>query len=140
MALRPQRARVHSWKPQRAAALQSCANWPKRFVQRRRGREVDFQRHGHAASSIVERGEELVPLPLAIIREIMAGFSRAVRDRVRVEPDRRKAIAAAIEAADPGDVVLIAGKGHEDYQVLGTRRVHFDDVETAQGLLRRRSF
>lgn len=93
-----------------------------------------------ADSIIVTSDNPRTEDPLAIIREIMAGFSRACRDRVRVEPDRRKAIAAAIEAADPGDVVLIAGKGHEDYQVLGTRRVHFDDVETAEGFLRQRSF
>jgi UDP-N-acetylmuramoyl-L-alanyl-D-glutamate--2,6-diaminopimelate ligase len=46
-------------------------------------------------------------------------------------PDRREAIQSAIRVACPGDVVLIAGKGHEDYQVLGTRKIHFDDCEEA---------
>jgi UDP-N-acetylmuramoyl-L-alanyl-D-glutamate--2,6-diaminopimelate ligase len=47
------------------------------------------------------------------------------------EPDRRAAIQIAADLAAPGDVVLIAGKGHEDYQILGTTRIHFDDREEA---------
>jgi UDP-N-acetylmuramyl tripeptide synthase len=44
-----------------------------------------------------------------------------------VIPERRKAIEAAINAAKSGDIILIAGKGHEDYQILGTRKIPFDD-------------
>jgi UDP-N-acetylmuramoyl-L-alanyl-D-glutamate--2,6-diaminopimelate ligase len=54
--------------------------------------------------------------------------------------DRRAAIARAIEVARPGDLVLIAGKGHEKYQVIGDRTLPFDDVEVArEGLARRRT-
>ena len=56
-------------------------------------------------------------------------------DRV-VEVDRAVAIAQAIAASGPGDLVLIAGKGHEDYQILGTEKVHFDDREEAEKALR----
>ena len=55
-----------------------------------------------------------------------------------VEADRAAAIAMAIAAAAPGDVVLVAGKGHEDYQILGKTKVHFDDREQAEQALRRR--
>ena len=69
--------------------------------------------------------------PGAIIEDIVAGFSEAAREAVLIEPDRAAAIDLGIRSAGPGDVVLIAGKGHEDYQIFGDRRVHFDDVETA---------
>jgi UDP-N-acetylmuramoyl-L-alanyl-D-glutamate--2,6-diaminopimelate ligase len=48
-----------------------------------------------------------------------------------VEPDRRAAIARAVALARAGDVVLLAGKGHEDYQIIGTQKTHFDDREVA---------
>lgn len=69
--------------------------------------------------------------PLRIIDDILAGFAPADRARVLVEPDRRRAIRAALARAGPGDAVLIAGKGHEDYQVVGHERLHFDDTEVA---------
>ena len=76
--------------------------------------------------------------PEAIIDEIVAGFSEAARRKVRVEPDRAAAIVWAVQSAERGDVVLIAGKGHEDYQIIGERRLHFDDVETAAQAIARR--
>ena len=54
-----------------------------------------------------------------------------------VEADRRAAIRIALDAARPGDSVLIAGKGHEDYQILGTKKIHFDDREVAREELAR---
>ena len=52
-----------------------------------------------------------------------------------VEPDRRAAIELALACARPGDAVLIAGKGHEDYQLVGAERRHFDDREEARRAL-----
>ena len=62
---------------------------------------------------------------------VVTGIDADARRRVVVEPDRRSAIRAALAGAAPGDVVLIAGKGHEDYQIIGETRSHFDDVEVA---------
>jgi UDP-N-acetylmuramoyl-L-alanyl-D-glutamate--2,6-diaminopimelate ligase len=54
-----------------------------------------------------------------------------------IEPDRRRAIAQALAAAAAGDTVVIAGKGHENYQIIGNERLHFDDAEEALAALRR---
>jgi UDP-N-acetylmuramoyl-L-alanyl-D-glutamate--2,6-diaminopimelate ligase len=53
-----------------------------------------------------------------------------------VELDRAAAIGQAIALAGPSDIVLIAGKGHETYQIVGTEQRHFDDVEVAASALR----
>ena len=63
--------------------------------------------------------------PLAIIDDIVAGMDDA--SRYEVVPDRRAAIARAIELARPGDAILVAGKGHEDYQLVGDEVLSFDD-------------
>jgi UDP-N-acetylmuramyl tripeptide synthase len=55
---------------------------------------------------------------------------------VSVEPDRATAIALAIDEAQPGDVVVIAGKGHEAVQILGDRSIDFDDRAVARDVLR----
>ncbi|PMP69753.1 MAG: UDP-N-acetylmuramoyl-L-alanyl-D-glutamate--2,6-diaminopimelate ligase, partial [Calditerrivibrio nitroreducens] len=65
--------------------------------------------------------------PNAIIDEILTGFED--RSKVLVEPDRRIAIKKACDEAKAGDIVLIAGKGHEDYQIIGKTKYHFDDRE-----------
>jgi len=66
--------------------------------------------------------------PLAIIEEVEAGVKHfAGRGSYVIEPDRRQAIRLAVSAARSGDVVVIAGKGHENYQIIGTRKIPFDD-------------
>lgn len=75
--------------------------------------------------------------PRAIIADILAGVSRREgSDGLMVEPDRRKAIALAIARAEQGDVVLIAGKGHETTQTTRAGVAHFDDREEARIALR----
>ncbi|MFZ5586568.1 MAG: UDP-N-acetylmuramoyl-L-alanyl-D-glutamate--2,6-diaminopimelate ligase [Thermodesulfobacteriota bacterium] len=92
------------------------------------------------------RGED----PLAIMAMVEAGLaeagSRPAQDFGRAhppaymrEPDRAQAIAAAVGAAGPGDVVLIAGKGHEDYQIVAGVKRHFDDREQAAQALKARA-
>jgi len=68
--------------------------------------------------------------PQEIIREIVSGMEGG-EGKFEVEPDRARAIGIAIHRAKPGDSILIAGKGHETYQILGTKTIHFSDVEVA---------
>ncbi len=68
--------------------------------------------------------------PAQILKDVVAGINRT--DGVEVIADRAQAIAHAIAIAQSGDGVLIAGKGHEDYQILGTEKIHFDDREQAR--------
>lgn len=80
--------------------------------------------------------------PLAIIEEIRPGVEAGAVARdvvVEYEPDRRRAIAAAIEAARAGDVVVVAGKGHETYQEIAGVRYPLDDREVVREALRRRA-
>lgn len=81
----------------------------------------------------------------AIIAEIQTGISAGAGSKVSVEADRERAIRAAITGARPGDAIIIAGKGHEDYQILpdptkkgATITRHFDDREVARAALRER--
>jgi UDP-N-acetylmuramoyl-L-alanyl-D-glutamate--2,6-diaminopimelate ligase len=74
--------------------------------------------------------------PLRIIDEIAAGLGD--RGRAIIDPDRHSAIRRIIQDAGEGDVVLLAGKGHENYQILGTTKHHFDDVEEASRALQAR--
>jgi UDP-N-acetylmuramoyl-L-alanyl-D-glutamate--2,6-diaminopimelate ligase len=89
--------------------------------------------------------------PLGIINEIEQGMAEGmrmssldaavapVRGRTpyAVISDRRVAVATAIGMAKPGDVVVLAGKGHEDYQVIGNVKIHYDDREVAREEIRK---
>jgi UDP-N-acetylmuramoyl-L-alanyl-D-glutamate--2,6-diaminopimelate ligase len=66
---------------------------------------------------------------------MMAGVPSNLKPRVLVVQDRGSAIAAACESAPPGSVILIAGKGHEKFQEIGTEKVPFDDAEHARDAL-----
>ena len=109
------------------------------------GQAVAEQSHISVVTSDNPRTED----PDAIIKQILPGMEPLGPERIDpealadfsgvhgliVQPDRRRAIALAIQGARPGDVVLIAGKGHEDYQILGTTKHPFDDRVEARKVL-----
>ncbi len=91
--------------------------------------------------------------PVSIIREIERGLAEggiktsaqegteqgaSGKKPYQVIPDRHKAVAVAVGLARPGDVVVLAGKGHEDYQIIGEKKRHFDDREVAREEIRKR--
>jgi UDP-N-acetylmuramoyl-L-alanyl-D-glutamate--2,6-diaminopimelate ligase len=77
--------------------------------------------------------------PLKIISDIVVGLQKT-NGKYMIEPDREKAIGAAIDQARAGDILLLAGKGHENYQILADRTLEFDDREVARRALRERGY
>jgi UDP-N-acetylmuramoyl-L-alanyl-D-glutamate--2,6-diaminopimelate ligase len=77
--------------------------------------------------------------PLKIISDVVVGLQKT-NGKYLIEPDREKAISMAIDEAREGDIVLLAGKGHEDYQVIGETTLPWDDREQARKALRDRGF
>ncbi|MDE6145434.1 MAG: UDP-N-acetylmuramoyl-L-alanyl-D-glutamate--2,6-diaminopimelate ligase, partial [Muribaculaceae bacterium] len=75
--------------------------------------------------------------PRAILADMEAGLTAETRPKATVIVDRREAINAAVALAEPGDVILIAGKGHEDYQEINGVKHHFDDREEAMAAFAR---
>jgi UDP-N-acetylmuramoyl-L-alanyl-D-glutamate--2,6-diaminopimelate ligase len=77
--------------------------------------------------------------PLKIISDIIVGLQKT-SGKYLIEPDREKAIALAMDEARAGDILLLAGKGHENYQMLASGTIHFDDREMARTALRARGY
>jgi UDP-N-acetylmuramoyl-L-alanyl-D-glutamate--2,6-diaminopimelate ligase len=77
--------------------------------------------------------------PLKIISDIVVGLQKT-HGKYMIEPDREKAIGLAIDEARAGDILLLAGKGHENYQILADRTLEFDDREMARHALRERGY
>ncbi|MFQ5425145.1 MAG: UDP-N-acetylmuramoyl-L-alanyl-D-glutamate--2,6-diaminopimelate ligase [Phycisphaerae bacterium] len=92
----------------------------------------------HADAFVITSDNPRTEDPLAIIADIERGLSAAQRARCTVEPDRARAIARAIAQLDRGDILVIAGKGHETYQIVGSQRIPFDDVQVARKAISRR--
>jgi len=120
---------------------------------RDRGKRPEMGKVASAGSdlAVITSDNPRTEEPLGIVEEIEKGVDPQRRKRYKapllssgweapgylVIPDRREAIRAAIGAARGGDIVLIAGKGHEDYQILGMEKVPFDDREEAEEALAR---
>jgi len=95
---------------------------------------------GHASDIVVltsdnPRSED----PLLIINDVIVGLQRT-KAKLFVEVDRQKAVELALDEARSGDIVLLAGKGHETYQILRDRTIEFDDRAVARRALEKRGF
>lgn len=75
--------------------------------------------------------------PQQIITDVLSGIQSLDQDRIFVEIDRRSAIELAIKMASEDDIVVLAGKGHENYQILKDETIHFDDREEAAAALKK---
>ena len=70
--------------------------------------------------------------PDEIIKDIVAGFTNPDSQTIFIDADRKKAIESAIKTARKNDILLIAGKGHETYQIIGKKKFDFSDKQIAQ--------
>ena len=77
--------------------------------------------------------------PMVIISEIERGMKKSGCDRYEIIPDRREAIVRALSLGQPGDHILVAGKGHEDYQILKDKTIHFSDAEVIRDWLNKKT-
>jgi UDP-N-acetylmuramoyl-L-alanyl-D-glutamate--2,6-diaminopimelate ligase len=73
--------------------------------------------------------------PMAIISDIEKGIQKTGTQNYQIIPDRREAIEQALSLGEKGDYILIAGKGHEDYQIIKDKIIHFDDAEVIREIL-----
>ncbi|MGA2070668.1 MAG: UDP-N-acetylmuramoyl-L-alanyl-D-glutamate--2,6-diaminopimelate ligase [Sedimentisphaerales bacterium] len=90
----------------------------------------------YADLAIVTSDNPRTENPDYIISQIVAGFKDPGSPKIKIEPDRKKAIALAIESAQKNDVVIIAGKGHENYQIIGKQKFPFSDQQIALNCLK----
>lgn len=112
--------------PRRLLVLFGCGG--NRDLGRRKNMAIAAERY--ADLSIVTSDNPRNESPDVIIQEILSHFHSL--DKTLVEPDRKQAIRLAIQKAEPGDIVLIAGKGHEKVQIIGNQTLPFDDVAIAK--------
>ena len=112
-------------QPARVLCVFGCGGDRDRGKRPRMGRIATARCDSTVITSDNPRSED----PVAIIEEIAAG---ATGNDYVIEPDRRKAIFMGIEQCRPGDVLVIAGKGHETYQIIGDRTIPFDDRVVAR--------
>ncbi len=134
-------AALRALSPRRLVCLFGCGG------DRDRGKRPLMGKAAAAAAElvVVTSDNPRTEAPDAIIADVrpgLAGKRRLSLDEARrgeegylVEPDRRAAIELALSCAHPGDLVLLAGKGHEDYQIIGTEKRHFSDREEARRVL-----
>ena len=115
---------ANNFKTGRIITVFGCGGDRDRGKRPLMGRVVEEKSDVAIVTSDNPRSED----PIKIIEEIEKGLNK---DNHIIIPDRKEAIFKAIEIATPNDVVLIAGKGHEDYQILRDRTIHFDDKEVA---------
>lgn len=123
---------AREFKPRRVIVVFGAGGDRDRDKRERMGRVAARLADWTVLTSDNPRSED----PAEIIAAIERGFAKEAVRAYEVEPDRRKAIVRALATANKGDIVLVAGKGHENTQIFRDRTVHFSDVEVIEETLR----
>ena len=129
-ALRNTIAVARAMRPKRVLTLFGCGGDRDRAKRPMMGKAAAEGSDFVVLTSDNPRSED----PLAIINDVLVGLARFDTPYL-LEPDRQKAIQAVLASAQPGDVVILAGKGHETYQIFRDRTIYFDDREVARAAL-----
>ncbi len=130
-ALRNAIAAARTLEPKRVITLFGCGGDRDRTKRPLMGQVASELSNVVVLTSDNPRSED----PLQIMNDVLVGIRRSDTKTI-VEPDRKQAIHKALEEARAGDLVLLAGKGHETYQIFADRTIHFDDREAAREALR----
>ncbi|MCQ2452851.1 MAG: UDP-N-acetylmuramoyl-L-alanyl-D-glutamate--2,6-diaminopimelate ligase, partial [Oscillospiraceae bacterium] len=121
---------VKGFQPKRVVALFGCGGDRDPMKRPIMGKIVQNMADFAIVTSDNPRTEE----PAAIIRDILAGMDQSRKNFIVIE-NRREAITWAVQNAQPGDVLIFAGKGHETYQIIGKEKFHFDEREVIRDAL-----
>jgi UDP-N-acetylmuramoyl-L-alanyl-D-glutamate--2,6-diaminopimelate ligase len=124
-------ATAREFKPRRVVLVFGAGGNRDREKRERMGRVAARLADWTILTSDNPRNED----PLEIIAAIEKGFAKEGARTYEAVPDRREAIARALAMANKGDYVLVAGKGHEDYQIFKDRTIHFNDIEVIKEIL-----
>jgi UDP-N-acetylmuramoyl-L-alanyl-D-glutamate--2,6-diaminopimelate ligase len=130
-ALRNAIAAARSLEPRRVITLFGCGGDRDRTKRPLMGQVASELSDVVVLTSDNPRSED----PLQIMNDVLVGIRRSDTKTI-IEPDRAQAIHKALDEARAGDLVLLAGKGHETYQIFADRTIHFDDREAARDALR----
>ncbi|HIU75227.1 MAG TPA: UDP-N-acetylmuramoyl-L-alanyl-D-glutamate--2,6-diaminopimelate ligase [Candidatus Pelethocola excrementipullorum] len=130
MSLKSLLSALREYNPHRIVCLFGCGG------NRDRSRRFEMgEISGHMADlTIITSDNPRQEEPQAIIEDIKTGISKTDGKYVEIA-DRKQAIAYAIHHGEPGDIIVLAGKGHEDYQIIGTTKHHMDERELIQEIL-----
>jgi len=126
-------ATAREFKPRRVVLVFGAGGNRDKGKRERMGRVAARLADWTVITSDNPRNEE----PLEIIAAIEKGFEKEASRTYEVVPDRKEAITRALAMASKGDYVLVAGKGHEDYQIFKDRTIHFSDIEVIKEVLGR---
>lgn len=131
MSLKSLLMALREYNPHRIVCLFGCGG------NRDRARRFEMgEISGHMADlTIITSDNPRKEEPQAIIEDIKTGIGRTEGKYVEIS-DRKQAIAYAIHHGEPGDIIVLAGKGHEDYQIIGTTKHHMDERELIQEVLK----
>jgi UDP-N-acetylmuramoyl-L-alanyl-D-glutamate--2,6-diaminopimelate ligase len=126
-------ATAREFKPRRVVLVFGAGGNRDKEKRERMGRVAARLADWTVITSDNPRNED----PMEIIAAIEKGFEKEAARTYEIVPDRKEAIARGLAMANKGDYVLVAGKGHEDYQIFKDRTIHFSDIEVINEILRR---